>query len=422
MHTLQTNQNKEKYNIAYVSRLTYPDMAANAIQTIQMAAAFARHNCGIHLFVRDMLISEDTLRQQYGITNSPIRIRSLSMRRWPSFIYRTRWTRSLVYNSAAALMLGFSAGQRSSPEQQNILFIRSEAESLYWGLMRPYLRWLKDWVFICEVHDLKLPLRHKDSAEYDFNSRTAKRLSRALKNYDIVLSLSRGLAEDIHRLANEQIEPHVIPSSTGLPRLNKAPVINLLSNPIILGYIGTLDPQHGVEDLFHAVKLLPENFVLRIIGRVRSACETWFNNLIKDHSIINRVELKPHINYPDIIKEIDGCDILLAPAGNTLHSIKYRSPMKIFDYMARGKPIVAAGVPCHLEILQNSVNALIYTPSMPNELAAQILTLAKNSHLAEAIAKTAWEQSANYTYDMRVEQILKLVDENCGRGNAKQYL
>jgi glycosyltransferase involved in cell wall biosynthesis len=400
-------EKERRHKIAYVSRLIYPDRAANAIQTIRMASEFARQTGDAHLFVRDMVCSVDQIRQQFGVDELP-HIWSLHVRRWPSIVYRSGWARFVTYNSIIAAIFGISSKWRPLPDRRNVLFVRSGAEFLYWGLMRPYLRWLCKWVCIYEVHDIKLP-SHLE--EFAINSRAVRRTAKALKNYDLVLTVSEGLAEDIRTLTHGHLDPKVIPCATGLSRLSAPPLVTLSSERIILGYIGTIDREHGIEDLFQVMKLLPENFVLRIIGRVRSHDRIWIDTLMEKPSLLKKVELKPPVDYSAIMAEIDACNILLLPAGDAIHSRKYRSPLKLFDYMARGKPIVAAGVPCNLELLHHERNAFIYQPGNPHEMVALILKIVKNTQLLETVARTAWKQSVNYTYDARVRRILDLVDE-----------
>jgi glycosyltransferase involved in cell wall biosynthesis len=102
---------------------------------------------------------------------------------------------------------------------------------------------------------------------------------------------------------------------------------------------------------------------------------------------------------------------MLLPAGLSRHRSHYVAPLKLFDYMARGKPIVAADVPAHLELLHDGVNARLYRPDDPEHLAACIMAVVNQPEQADAIAQTAWEQSARYTYDARARRILELLDE-----------
>ncbi len=108
-----------------------------------------------------------------------------------------------------------------------------------------------------------------------------------------------------------------------------------------------------------------------------------------DPALSMRVEFRPHQSYAEIATAIDQCDIVLVPAGNTLHSERYRSPLKLFDSMARGKPIVAAGTAGNLQILVHKENAFVFRPLSPEDLAAQIISLAGDQPRAQVIAAKA---------------------------------
>ena len=75
------------------------------------------------------------------------------------------------------------------------------------------------------------------------------------------------------------------------------------------------------------------------------------------------------------------------------------------------KPIVAADVPCHRELLQDGVNARLYRYDDPEHLAACIQSLVELPREALEIVRTAWQQAAEYSYDGRAQRILELVGE-----------
>jgi glycosyltransferase involved in cell wall biosynthesis len=404
--------------IAYVSRLVYPDPAANAIQTIQMAAAFARLNADTHLFVHDVTESEERIRQEYAIGRAPLQLWLLHTHRWPSLIYGNGRARFLLCNSAVAAILGLHQTWREASTQPRVLFVRSRLESLYWGLMRRYLWWLRDWLMVFEAHDLQIPVG--EGGVYDCDSAQASRTLRALQNYDLVLTVTRRLAEDIRAFTQGRVQPEVVSLCTGLPRSHQPATPVLSPGPVLLGYIGKLDSAHGIDDLFRALEFLPESCVLRLVGPAKSSAgiDKW----IEHPALKARVQIRPSVTYSEVTREIDECDILLAPAGNTVHSQRYRAPLKLFDYMARGKPIVAAGVPCHLELLSHGVNAQIYRPSDPRDLAAAICSLLEEPKRAEIIARAAWEESAKYTYEARALRVLELLIEIWERRRARDVV
>jgi glycosyltransferase involved in cell wall biosynthesis len=400
--------------VAVISRLIYPDPAANAIQTIQMAAAFADETEATALFVHDLAVPEAEVRAQYGIGDNRLQIWQMHAERWPSLFYSHGKTRFLTYNTAVASVLALHPKWRRLARQEKVLFVRSRLEILYWGLMRPYLWGLRDWLFVCELHDLQLPLRDEKLGLYKLRSQRARRITRALRNYDLVLTVSRGLAKDIRRITTDTVRPAVVPLCSGLQRLSEAPQDRLKPEQVVLGYIGTVDVAHGVSDLFDALRLLPESYVLRVVGRVRERAREQVEAAVAS----GRVQLVGPVPYTEVGCEIDQCDIVLAPAGETVHATKYRSPLKLFDYMARGKPIIAADVPCHREVLLPNYNALLYQRGDAEHLAQQIQLLASNQELRRSLAGSAWQTSSAHTYAMRANQLLSLIDDARSQWNA----
>ena len=78
--------------------------------------------------------------------------------------------------------------------------------------------------------------------------------------------------------------------------------------------------------------------------------------------------------------------------------------MKLFEYMASGRPIVASNIPSIAEIL-NKDNAILVDPDNPEELASGIKQHLVNSDLAEKIAKQAYQDGRQYTWEERAKRI-----------------
>lgn len=410
-----------RHKIAYVSRLIYPDPAANALQTMQMAAAFADRSGDAHLFVHDLAAPEEQVRQHYALDGSALQIWPLHARDWPVFLYHNAKTRFLIYNSALGIILAVHPAWRRTSGERQILFVRSRLESAYWGLMRPYFPRFRKWTFIYEAHDIAglRPQAALEENPFDlrdgFEGRRRQRQLRAMKGFDLILCVTQALTDDLKRWSNGALQPHVIRHASGLPRLRKPPVLPPIGDKVVLGYTGTIDRKRGVDVLIRAMLHLPEGYVLRLVGRIKGQMAGgrrpgWMNELLSQPDIGEKVELVQQVAAGQVADEIDRCHIMLQPSSDEIISFRYRAPLKLFDYMVRGKPIVAAGVSCHLELLQDGSSARIYRPGDPEDLAACVKSLVEQPRQAEAIARTAWKQSVDYTYDVRARRILELVD------------
>jgi len=84
----------------------------------------------------------------------------------------------------------------------------------------------------------------------------------------------------------------------------------------------------------------------------------------------------------------------------------YTSPLKLFEYMAAGKPIVATDLPSTAEILTNELNALLVPPSNPGALGVALRRLLNDPALGERLGAQAARDAVAYTWEARVQRIL----------------
>ena len=96
-------------------------------------------------------------------------------------------------------------------------------------------------------------------------------------------------------------------------------------------------------------------------------------------------------------------------AGKSEYSRKLRSPLKIFDYMAVGKPIIATKCESHTDILKNNYNALFYKSGDFIDLAHKIKKVSLDIKVANSLALNAWKDSEEYTYLNRAKIIKKFI-------------
>ncbi len=381
--------------LAYITGLTYPHVAANALQTLHMAAAFAGQVGQVGLFVRDLHMNRAEMAAHYGVDLGALRVEALQTSRWRLGRSRDHWYHALI---GVRLLAGYRG-------RQLIIIVRHPRQFIAWGNRANYPH-VRGWMRVYEAHDLSADGQLGDSAGYDPNASYVQTRA-ALTAYDHVIAVTRGLADDITALTDGRVQPEVVPLSSGLPRLDHAPTIIFDPERVLIGYVGTIDPAHGLDDAFAGLLRLPASFRLRIVGRVKDADRAWLDSWAT--VLGSRLEICAPVGYGDVANVIDACDLVIAPAGATLHSERYRSPLKLFDYMARGKPIIAARVPAHEELLRADQDVLFYTAGDPLDWAAQIRALVEQPARAESIARQAWARSIDHTYDARAARILTLI-------------
>ena len=115
---------------------------------------------------------------------------------------------------------------------------------------------------------------------------------------------------------------------------------------------------------------------------------------------------KPHTQIPLYLK---AADVLVLP--NTAKediSLLYTSPMKLFEYMAANRPIVASDLPSLREILDEST-ACFFEPDNPESLARAIENVLAHKEEADKKAQRAFSKVKEYTWEKRAEKIIRFI-------------
>lgn len=154
-----------------------------------------------------------------------------------------------------------------------------------------------------------------------------------------------------------------------------------------VGFVGSLKPWHGLEFLLEAFRRLPEggNFELKIVGD--GPLRPLLEKLAQKLGIQNRVAFTGAVEFEKIPKALKMFDALVAPYPQM--DGFYFSPLKIFEYMAAGKPIVASRIGQVAEILEDGKNALLVPPENPEALAAALLRLKSDRKLGGLLGAQA---------------------------------
>ncbi len=164
--------------------------------------------------------------------------------------------------------------------------------------------------------------------------------------------------------------------------------LGILSDENICVYAGTISKLKGIEYVILAARILPKvKFLLVGFVSPEFTKENWPPNV----ELLGRVEQK------DLPKILRAANVLLLPHPKSEYS---QSPMKLFEYMASGVPIVASRLPSISEIL-NDGNAVLVEAENGEALASGIERILGDTYHSQAIAKKAHNDVQNYTWEKR---------------------
>jgi len=99
--------------------------------------------------------------------------------------------------------------------------------------------------------------------------------------------------------------------------------------------------------------------------------------------------------------------------GDNINIGEFTSPLKMFEYMAMGKPIVASNLKVLKEILIDRYNSLLVEANDENEWLNSIEELVTDKTLANFISNNAKNDIiTKYSYDKRAENIIEICLKN----------
>jgi glycosyltransferase involved in cell wall biosynthesis len=118
-----------------------------------------------------------------------------------------------------------------------------------------------------------------------------------------------------------------------------------------------------------------------------------------------RVELTGPVPPAAVAGFLERASILVLPNLPTAISTHFTSPLKVFEYMAAGRAIVASDLPALREVLQDSVNALLVPAGDAGALATAIQRLIDDPRLANRLAQTAFARAEQFDWSRRAERL-----------------
>lgn len=166
-----------------------------------------------------------------------------------------------------------------------------------------------------------------------------------------------------------------------------------------IGYIGTISHTRGLSILEKIAQQLDD--VVYVTGKKE-------NKISKSSKLIYN-GLIPH---SFIVKHYEKLDILLLPYQESLPHALSISPIKLFEGMAAGRPIIASDLPPIREIITNKHNGLLVPPDDVNQWISAINFLKKNSNFSKKIALNAQKCAKEYSWHNRALRIARAIGLN----------
>lgn len=182
--------------------------------------------------------------------------------------------------------------------------------------------------------------------------------------------------------------------------------LDLPLDKTILCYTGNIGKtgtghSYGVEDIIKALPLLSDKFFFVVVGK-KPTDSNELENLAKELKVSSKVIFVPWQSRSKIPNYILAADILVIPKSGAQPG---NSPTKAFEYLASGRPIVAAKTIPISEVLVDETTALLVDYENPQAWADSLNKVMTDATLSEKLVSQAKRESLKYSWENRAKDI-----------------
>ena len=241
-----------------------------------------------------------------------------------------------------------------------------------------------------------------------------------------IVAVSESLREHAVRSGARAERVRVLPNGVDIHLFHPGPRdagvrerLGLPANAQLVGFVGGLRPWHGVESLPELLATLTARFPdLRLAvageGPFRGELEAG----LARHRVGNRAHVLGAVPHEDVAAFVRELDVALAPYPDPGHDF-YFSPLKLFEYMACGTPVVASALGQIAQVVRDGETGLLVPPGDGAALAAACERLLADRSLGERLgAAGAAQMRERYTWGAVAKAVAELATDLIERRRA----
>jgi len=216
------------------------------------------------------------------------------------------------------------------------------------------------------------------------------------------VATTSGILATFEKLFGSRPRTAVIPNGCDVP---KDRVFTPPSEENRVVYAGQLYPWKGVDVLVQAFARL-ETGELVVVGGLEG--EKDFERvqaLARQLNLGARIRFLGSLPQKDVAAELAQATLVTAPFLKTAMTSEHTSPIKAFEAMAAGRPLLISDTGASREIVEDNRTGILVAPGNVEAWAAALDRALKDRALQMALARAAFEKAAHYSWARRAERI-----------------
>ena len=232
-------------------------------------------------------------------------------------------------------------------------------------------------------------------------------------NAAVISAVSDEIKQYISSKQRQIKNTHVIPNAVDTDFFHPTVIPSFIpprQGSKVIGFVGSLKPWHGLEILLNGFRTLITqqlNYHLLIVGD--GPLRDWIEGYACGAKIEDEVTITGWIAHQELPGLIKSMDIAVAPYPKLDHF--YFSPLKLYEYMATGTPVIASRIGQIQKFIDHNNNGLLIEPGRTEELCISLQSiLDKPEHLLR-LAQAARQSTENLTWVNNAKKIVELVQQ-----------
>jgi glycosyltransferase involved in cell wall biosynthesis len=187
--------------------------------------------------------------------------------------------------------------------------------------------------------------------------------------------------------------------------------LHIPKDSIVASYVGNTYKGRGIEKIIELSRINKDIFFL-VVGGEDSDNNT-YADLVEPNQ--ENVLLTGHVKNVDIPNYLAVSDVLLIPYSSDFTikggsmAFDYSSPIKLFEYLASGKPIIASDLPSISRILSHNINSILVDPSSTEALNNALNLVINNEKLSKDLSQNCLDLSKEFTWLNRAIMMIKRI-------------
>lgn len=280
-----------------------------------------------------------------------------------------------------------------------------------------FFLWVGAWVakrrrcfYVVEVNEI--------AGEARVRGQSFPRLAQRLERYtfdraDAIIVVSAFLKQRIEALGVDGQKVHVIPNGVDErlfdPSARSGAVrerLHIGSRDVVVGFVGWFVGWHNLERLVEVFGRVARGMEAKLLLVGDGLLKERLATIARDAGVVDQVLFPGAIPYADIPEYVNAMDVCVIPGSND-----YRSPIKLFEYMAMEKAVVAPRLGPIVSVVNDGVHAVLFDQNDAASLEGVLAELLGDRERRVSLGRNARRLVlAQHTWTLNARRIIDIVE------------